>query len=316
MQMAGRPESEEKIGNSMKPEPYGMNEYDKRDPSPWLALYLDQSVPMDDGAKAALLRCQDSFSRRALLPLIRPLARLSIIIVQLIRLVLPSRLASSWMLHHTIYWGLKYCVMPEANYLILRHFNIGSEILSFIGDNVPGAKLEPHPLRPQRLEDLLNDTFLQHDLNIFNFIIQMNASLREQGREIEKPETLNFAAITESPLQWQPPPRRWYHCIDLHTAIEFYTPLYGLFLSDHDFWRASNSLQLDETIALYVAKLVGSPEYLALVNNKHPLVPISTLAAGQRLMLHGLGSEMLHAYLRRLKAQQCCGKDEAPHGVA
>jgi hypothetical protein len=287
----------------MRIEPYNMDRYDRRDPSPWLALYLDQSIPIDDSAKAALLRCQDSFSRRALLPIIRPLARLSIVLVQLVRLVLPKRLASSYLLHHTIYKGLKYFVMPEANYLILRHFNIGSEILAFIADNVPGTSVEPNPLRPQKLEDLLNDTFLIHDLNIFNFIIQLNASLRAQGREIEHRKDLDFKAISDTPLVWEATPRRWHHCIDVHTAIEFYTPLYGLFLSDHDFWRASNSLQLDETIALYVARIVGSSEYIGLVNNKHPLVPISTLAAGQRLMIHGLGSEMLHAYLRRLKSQ-------------
>lgn len=294
-----------------------MDEYDSKDPSPWLAMYLDNSIPMDDSAKAALLRCQDSFSRRVLLPIIRPLARLSIVLVQLIRLVLPKKLASSAILHRTIYWGLKHFVMPEANYLILRHFNIGSEILAFIADNVPGSAVTPNPLRPQTLEDLLNDTFLIHDLNIFNFIIQLNASLKESGASITQQDRPNFQAISDVPVQYDPPPRRWHHFIDIHTAIEFYTPLYGLFLSDHDFWRASNSLQLDETIALYVARIVGSAEYLGLVNNKHPLVPFSTLAAGQRLMLHGLGSEMLHAYLRRLKAQYSVNADtQDPHGIA
>ena len=45
---------------------------------------------------------------------------------------------------------------------------------------------------------------------------------------------------------------------------------------------------------------------LALVNNKHPMVAQSTLRAGYRLVLHGLASEMLHAYLvqkKRVQAQ-------------
>ena len=46
--------------------------------------------------------------------------------------------------------------------------------------------------------------------------------------------------------------------IDLQTAIELFTPVYQLFLTDNDFWRATNSLQLDETIGLYVATLLGS----------------------------------------------------------
>ena len=66
--------------------------------------------------------------------------------------------------------------------------------------------------------------------------------------------------------------------------------------------RASNSLQLDETVALSVATILAAPQYLVLLNNKHPLVPLSTLRAGHRLVLHGLSTEMLHCLLSRMKA--------------
>jgi hypothetical protein len=98
-------------------------------------------------------------------------------------------------------------------------------------------------------------------------------------------------------------PDRLTNVLDVETAIELFTPLYALFLTDGDFWRASNSLQLDETIGLYVATILGTPEHLLLVNNKHPLVPESTLRAGHRLVLHGLSSEMLHTILRAKKTE-------------
>ena len=41
-----------------------------------------------------------------------------------------------------------------------------------------------------------------------------------------------------------------------------------------------------------------------LLNNKHPLVPESTLRAGYRLVLHGLSSEMLYELLVRTKRAQ------------
>lgn len=78
----------------------------------------------------------------------------------------------------------------------------------------------------------------------------------------------------------------------------------SLFLSDSDFWRACNSLQLDETVAIYTSKLMGDPSYVILVNNKHPLVPMSTLQAGYRLLLHGLAAECLHATLVQFKRRQ------------
>ncbi len=73
-------------------------------------------------------------------------------------------------------------------------------------------------------------------------------------------------------------------------------------MTDNDFWRATNSLQLDEIIGIYAATLLKRPDYLVFINNKHPLVPLTTLRAGYRLVLHGLSTEMLHALLSRAKA--------------
>ncbi|MGC4044620.1 MAG: hypothetical protein QM758_12565 [Armatimonas sp.] len=87
--------------------------------------------------------------------------------------------------------------------------------------------------------------------------------------------------------------------------------MYQLMLTDSDFWRASNSLQLDETIALYATTLVNDHKYLGLVNNRHPMVPESTLGTGHRLMLHGLAAESLHASLVKKKRQQAAQNKEA-----
>ncbi|KCB52279.1 hypothetical protein L537_4659, partial [Bordetella hinzii 1277] len=89
-------------------------------------------------------------------------------------------------------------------------------------------------------------------------------------------------------------------------------PLYQLLLTDNDFWRAANSLQLDETIGIYAAQLLGAPQHLVLVNNKHPLVPMSTLRAGYRLVLHGLSTEMLHSLLMAHRAAQAGAPEPAP----
>ena len=109
--------------------------------------------------------------------------------------------------------------------------------------------------------------------------------------------------LREPPLQLADMPRGRLNVLDLQSAIEAYTPVYQLLLTDNDFWRAANSLQLDETVALYAAKILAAPEHLVLLNNKHPLVPLSTLRAGHRLVLHGLSTEMLHGLLMRLAAQ-------------
>ena len=106
--------------------------------------------------------------------------------------------------------------------------------------------------------------------------------------------------LRNPPLRLEDMPRGRLNLLDLQSAIELYTPIYQLLLTDNDFWRASNSLQLDETVAIYAAKILASPEHLVMLNNKHPLVPLSTLRAGHRLVLHGLSTEMLHCLLMKV----------------
>jgi hypothetical protein len=280
--------------------------HDSKDPDPWLALYLDQSLPLNPKAKAALLMDMRSKSRQFLLPLVRPFTRMAIILNQVLKIFIPNYFTSSKVLHKLIYWGLNFWVKPDSNcnFLILRHFHIGSEILAFIADNVEGVEVPLRPLKPQTLKELQNDLFLQHDLNIFNFVINLNSQLKAKGLLLKPRENLNFNAITDGPFSIAPLPHGWTNFIDIQTAIEIYTPFYQLLLTDNDFWRASNSLQLDETISCYIAVLLNDPTLPAFVNNKHPLVPLSTLNAAYRLMLHGVSAETLHAMLVQAKRNQ------------
>ncbi len=277
-------------------------QYDRANPDPWLALYLDHSIPIDDGAKRAILLTQQSRSRQFILPIVRPFARLAIVIIQLFKTVVPNRFTSSRLLHRLLVWTLRTWVSPEANTLILRHFHLGSQILAFIAANVRGVDVPLSPLTPVTLEDLRDDIFLRHDLNLFNFIIELNKQLRQRGLQIEQQLIPDLSAITEPP-PFQTFPRRWTNFVDLQTALEIFTPLYQFLLEDGQFWRASTSLQLDESVAIYATTILGDRSWLALVNNRHPLVPLSTLRAGFRLMLHGLATESMHAILLRQKKE-------------
>lgn len=278
--------------------------HDKNDPNPFLAIFMDQSIPFNEEAKAAYLKDCSSKSRQFLLPILRPFARMMIILFQIYKIIIPKAFTSSKLLHRVLYWGMKTFVSPSANFMILRHFYLGSEILQFIRDNVNGVEIEMNPLKPTNLEPVKNDLFLIHDLNLYNFVINLNREIRVKQIEITKQEQLNFDAITATPLPIEQMPRRWTNFLDLTTAIECFTPIYQLFLTDNDFWRATNSLQLDETIGILASKVIGNNERLALINNKHPMVPLTTLKAGFRLVLHGLATEQLHALLVELKQKK------------
>lgn len=279
-------------------------DWDRSDPDPWLALSMDRSLPIAPSAKAALIRDQRSRSRQFLLPIVRPFARMWIVIAQLVHTVTPRWPHAPRFLHASIAFGMKHFLTPDANRLILRHFHLGAQILRFISDNAtPGFHPPLEPMTPRRIDDVRANLFLNHDLNIYNYLIGLNAELDRRGTDIEKVEWIDFSAIAEG-VELEELPRGRFNVIDLQTAIECYTPAYAMFLTDRDFWRATNSLQLDETIGLYAARLTGEEKHLAMIVNGHPLVPHSTLRAGFRLMLHGLSTELLHGFLLHMKRRQ------------
>jgi hypothetical protein len=275
-------------------------EYDARDPSPWLALYLDQSTPLPEHVKKSWLKDSESGSRQFVLPFVRPLARTFIVLIQVLKIVVPRNWAASRFLHWVLATGMKFFVSPEANWLVLRHFHIGAQVLEFIAANAP-VDVPTAPLKPRNLDELKDELFLKHDLNLFNFVIRLNQALQAKSEKLAPVAKPDFSMILEPEVELNKMPQGWFNKLDLQTAIEMFTPTYQLFLTDNDFWRASNSLQLDETIGIYVATIMNSPQHLILLNNKHPLVPMSTLRAGYRLVLHGLSTEMLHALLMELK---------------
>lgn len=279
-------------------------EHDPDDPSPWQAMYLDQSTPLRPSTKARWLINSSSVSRQFVLPFARFFAKILIVTFQIIKALSPIDWRASRLLHQLIYWGLKYFVKPEANYLILRHFWAGSELLAFIAGNVPGVKIPMNPLKPKNLEALKDHLFLTHDLNLYNFVINLNRELRDKNLKIKPIAEPDFSMVSEGEFDIEVPGEGWFNFIDLETAIEIYTPVYQFFLTDNDFWRATNSLQLDETIGIYGSTILGSPTHLLLVNNKHPLVSLITLSAGFRLVLHGLSTEMGHWLLVQKKLEQ------------
>ena len=289
-------------------DPFDLAAFDPTDPDPWLALYLDHSLPIDEGAKKALLMGARSWSRRWLFPVTRLLVFLFFCLVKVLRVISPRWPNLNGTLHRTIAWGLRTFGSPEANGLILRHFHVGSELIAFVRENSGvGDKVSKWPLRPTTLEALKDNVFLQHDLNIFNFIIELNAALRAEGRELNPPERIDFSMISDEFPAFETFPKGLLNRIDVQTAVEFYTPIYALMLPRDDFVRASHSLQLDEVMAIYIGRLLGSDYHMSFVKNGHPLVALSTLQAGYRLMMHGLDSEAMHGWLRVLKARQAAG---------
>ena len=45
-----------------------------------------------------------------------------------------------------------------------------------------------------------DDIFLKHDLNLYNFVINLNTALSQAGRKLTQPEQINFSAIDDNDI--------------------------------------------------------------------------------------------------------------------
>jgi hypothetical protein len=275
--------------------------HDSRDPNPWLAMYLDNSIPINPETKRALMRDNNSKSVTYLLPIIRVWSKVTMFFIHIFKFFFPKLINSSKILHRILAWGLKNFVSKDANLLIFRHFHVGSEIMEFISKNIEGVEITTNPLKPKDFKDIREDMFLKHDLNLYNFVINLNKQLKDKEIGIKGKRPLDLSMITPERFDHIDFPDKWTNVLDLRSAIEMFTPFYQFFLTANDFIRAANSLQLDETIAIYTSQILNAPAHLSLVNNKHPMVPVSTYSAAYRLVLHGLAAETLHAILVKIK---------------
>ena len=285
-------------------QPFDNFKHDSRDPNPWLAMYLDSSIPINSETKLALMRDNDSRSVTYLLPIIRFFSKIWMFFIHIFKFFFPKLINSSRVLHRILAWGLKNFVSRDANLLIFRHFHVGSEIMQFISKNIEGVDVPTMPLKPQNFKDIRDDMFLKHDLNLYNFVINLNKQLQDKNLPIKGKRPLDLSMITPGRFDHIDFPNRWTNVLDLRSAIELFTPFYQFFLTSNDFVRASNSLQLDETIGIYTSQILNAPAHLGLINNRHPMVPETTYSAAYRLVLHGLAAETLHAILAKMKQQE------------
>ncbi|MBA2403597.1 MAG: hypothetical protein H0V66_02410 [Bdellovibrionales bacterium] len=275
--------------------------HDRNDPDAWLAIETDMSLPMDPMAKAAWVKDSSRWTRQFLFPIVKPCMKFLMALIQIYKFFFPKALTSSLLLHRIIVKGLKTFVTPEGNLLLIRHFHLGSQVLEFLKDNVPEITLETIPLSPMTLDDFKDNLILKHDVNLYNFVIDLNRELKEKNIKLSQKSSLNFSSLSQPPITAADLPQGKFNFIDIQTAIELILPLFQLLLTDREFWRSTHSLQLDETMGLYFAQLLGMHNRLFLVNNRHPLIPASTGEAGHRLALHSLSTEILHGLLMEQK---------------
>jgi hypothetical protein len=277
-------------------------ERDRNNPNAWDALYLDQAIPVDPIAKAYMIKDLRSWSRIYLLMPIRILANVLLALIMTVKRLLPFQFSNYKLMHRSAAFFLEHFVSPEACYLIVRHINLGSNIINFLIDNGPDPNIPRSTLYPRSVADLAKNAFLEHDLILYNFVFDWHQAQQENPYwcfEIEE-QPLNFDSIQPVQIDIDFSRQGW-RILDLESAIELFKVFYSLCLTSDEFERAVLSLQFDENFAIYVTHVTGDYEWNHIVTNRHPLAPNSPFNAARDLLLHGIVSEYLHRYLELRK---------------
>ncbi len=279
--------------------PYHLQPRDRRNPDAWDALYLDRAIPVDPIAKAYMIEDLRHWTRIYLLIPIKILANVSLALIMTIKRLLPFQFSNYGLMHRMAAWFLETFVTPEACFLIVRHICLGSNIVNFLIDNGPDPTIEKSQLYPRTVQDLAENAFLEHDLILYNFVLDYNEAQSANPdwlKQLPKRD-LNFASIQPVTVDIDVSRRHWLKVLDLESAIELFKVIYSLCLTSDEFERAVLSLEFDENFGCYFSQITGDYNWNHVITNRHPLAPESPFAAARNLLLHGIITEYLHRYL-------------------
>ena len=263
------------------------------------AAAADNSLPMDRAATNLWLLDVQNPLRWLVRPVLQFIFAVLLHITWLLkRLPLPQFRAHGF-LQWMICWFCRNFVSREANVLILRHFATESNILNFLRDNTEGATVEPLKLYPQKIDDLLEHTFVRHDQELFRMFEQLGAWDRSQptlpAREIRwtnwRPITIGLDAIPKRPLQ----------LLDFETSHALFMCLFCFLLTAEEYRDSINGFNLDQSMAIRIGQIVGDPTLAELAYNKYPLYLVGPWNLAQRFLMHGFFTEHLYARLEELR---------------
>jgi hypothetical protein len=280
------------------PEPH-----DRRNPNVWDAMYLDTAIPVDLVAKAYMIRDLRSWTRAYLLLPIKLIANILLALIMTVKRLLPFQFSNYILMHRSAAWFLKHFASPEACYLIVRHICLGSNIVNFLIENGPDLEIEKATLYPRSVDDLAENAFLEHDLILYNFVLDYSKAQQENPNWLQQvhQNKLSYESIQPIDLKIDCTRRSWLQILDLESAIELFKVFYSLCLTSDEFERAVLSLEFDENFGCYISQLTGDYNWNHVITNRNPLAPDSSFGSARSLLLHGIITEYLHRYLELRK---------------
>lgn len=260
------------------------------------AVAKDDALPIDPAATELWLKDLHNTSRWFIRPVLQFVFGVLLHLIWFFkRLPLPQFRAHG-LLQKLICWFCEHWVTYEANVLILRHFATESNILNFLNDNdeAPG---EPVKLYPKSVKDMLRDSFVEHDQELFRLVASyQSAQVLDSGKELS---WKNWQTIDHQDFELR---RKRTQVIDFETSHVLFMCLFCLLLTRDEYRDAINGFNLDQSIAIRVGKLINDASVVEYAYNKFPHYLVGPWNLTHRFFMHGFFTEYLNARLEMERA--------------
>ncbi|MEI6893724.1 MAG: hypothetical protein V5789_03635 [Colwellia sp.] len=261
------------------------------------AITNDNSLPIEDAAVKLWLKDLDNAFRWVLRPILQLVFAITLHVVWFVkRLPLPQFSAHNF-LQKTICWFCTYFVSPEANMLILRHFSTESNILNFLAENT-GHEHRVN-LYPKKINDMLRDTFVNHDQELFESFIKLGkCQTYKRSAENNNYQWESWQQIDMNEFSVD---RKVTQILDFETSHALFMCLFCLLLKKDEYRDAINGFNLDQSIAIRIGHIIGDNTLSEYAYNKYPQYLVGPWNLGQRFLMHGFFTEYLYAKLEALR---------------
>ncbi len=262
------------------------------------ALAVDDTIPIEREATELWLRDLENPLRWSVMPMLRFSFALSLHLIWAFKRISPIQFRAHQPLQRLICWFCRYFVSPEANRLILRHYFAESNILNFLIANT-NPKVQPVKLYPQTIGEMMQATFVDHDQELFRCMRDLG---HWDGDPWPKPANqLNWDHWRPMDVSYDATRKKWTQLLDFETAHVLFMCTFCLLLTRDEYRAAINGFNLDQSIALRIAKMVNDPSIAEMAYNKYPLYLVGPWNLTQRFLMHGFFTEFLYARLERIR---------------
>jgi hypothetical protein len=281
------------------PEP-GRPARDRADPDVWAAVAADPTLQLDRRVLELLARDQGRWTRRYLLLPASVVSRVLVAVICLLKRLLPFQFAAHAAMDRLCVWFLRRCVSPEAVELLVRHFIVETNLLNVLADNAGPGDLPRVELLPTRLAELGDGAVIQHDLNVYNLVLDLGG--REPATPLgpRRPEELDLSALEVPAIDPERSTRRFLN-LDIETALCCMNIPFAWCLTAAEYRRAVHSLQLDETLLACLAELTGDVTFRTWRREGFTIQPRTARDVPRAVYAHAVICEYAHARLLTLR---------------